>query len=181
MEKKFNRKNKPAAPETPFEHILLSSYKQGMISYVHSHPEAYSEAVSLAVSDKQPYSWRAAQLLWSCIEPDDLRIRKHLKKIISYLPFAVDNQKSQLLKILLLMKIPNNLGGLVLDESISCWKDITKMPSLRYRALVLILTIAKRFPELSHEISLLHNEHYFSTFSPGVKRSAERLFREANL
>ncbi len=178
MEKKFNRTNKPPAPETPFEQVLLSSYKQGMISYMHSHPEAYSEAVSLAVSDKQPFSWRAAQLLWSCIKPDDPRIRRHLKKIITYLPFAVDNQKSQLFKILLLMNIPNNLGGLVLEESINCWKDITKMASLRFRALMMLLVISKRFPELSHEISLLHNEHFFSTFSPGVKRSAKRLFRE---
>ena len=36
-----------------------------MIAYMETHPEAYEEAVQLAISDKQPYAWRAAWLLWS--------------------------------------------------------------------------------------------------------------------
>jgi hypothetical protein len=36
-----------------------------LISYLSAHPEYFEEAITLAISDKQPYSWRAAWLLWS--------------------------------------------------------------------------------------------------------------------
>lgn len=31
-----------------------------------SHPETYFEALELALSDKEPYSWRAAWMIRSC-------------------------------------------------------------------------------------------------------------------
>lgn len=54
--------------ETKLEHILTNSYKADMISYLKSHPEDFDEAIKLAIADKQPYSWRAAWLLWSCMK-----------------------------------------------------------------------------------------------------------------
>ena len=70
--------------ETALENILTSSYKAEMISYINTHPNDFEEAIELAVSNKQPYSWRAAWLLWSCMEKNDPRIQVHLKKIRIY-------------------------------------------------------------------------------------------------
>lgn len=49
--------------EITLEHKLLNSYKRDLISFMISHPEYFDEAVELALSDKQPYSWRAAFVL----------------------------------------------------------------------------------------------------------------------
>ena len=57
--------------ETALEKTLTSCYKHEMISFMENHPEAFDEAIQLTVSDKQPYSWRAAWLLLSCIEEND--------------------------------------------------------------------------------------------------------------
>jgi hypothetical protein len=53
--------------ETALEWTLTNSYKADMISYLAAHPEDFEEVVKLAIADKQPYSWRAAWLLWSCM------------------------------------------------------------------------------------------------------------------
>jgi hypothetical protein len=57
--------------ETALEKKLVSCYKDQMISFMNSHPECFEEAVELAISDKQPYSWSEAFILWSVIEVND--------------------------------------------------------------------------------------------------------------
>ena len=76
-----------------------------MIAYMETHPEAYEEAVQLAISDKQPYAWRAAWLLWSCLEENDRRVQKHVKEIVKSVKSKNDGHQRELLKILLLMVI----------------------------------------------------------------------------
>ena len=83
--------------ETEFEHILTHSYKADLVSYMKSHPEDFEEAVHLAISDKQPYSWRAAWLLWSCMEKNDQRICRSIEKIIDTIPTKSDDQARELL------------------------------------------------------------------------------------
>ncbi|HOT89685.1 MAG TPA: hypothetical protein PKZ43_03525 [Bacteroidales bacterium] len=62
------------------EYILTHSYKTDMISYLKSHPDDFEEIIRLAIADKQPYSLRAAWLLWSCMDKNDQRIHKYIKK-----------------------------------------------------------------------------------------------------
>lgn len=80
--------------------MLTNSHKAGMIAYMKSHPEDFTEIIKLAVADKQPYSWRASWLLWSCMNKNDQRIRKYLKTIIDILPNRNDSQQRELLMIL---------------------------------------------------------------------------------
>ena len=46
--------------ETALEWTLINTYKADMISYLAAHPEDFEEAIKLAITDKQPYSWRAS-------------------------------------------------------------------------------------------------------------------------
>ena len=46
--------------ESVLKQKLMSSYKDEMISFMKNHPEHFEEAIEVAVSDEQPYSWRAA-------------------------------------------------------------------------------------------------------------------------
>ncbi len=65
--------------ETSLEHLLISSHKDEMIVYMVAHPEDFEEAIKLAISNKQPYSWRSAWLLWSCMEENDQRVQGYIK------------------------------------------------------------------------------------------------------
>ncbi|MCK5103860.1 MAG: hypothetical protein KAR17_13645, partial [Cyclobacteriaceae bacterium] len=91
--------------ETTLEHILTNSYKADMISYLESHPDDFEEAIRLAISDKQPYSWRAAWLLWSCMDKNDQRIKSYIKDIINTLTSKNDDQQRELFIILQQMEL----------------------------------------------------------------------------
>ena len=86
--------------ETKLEHLLTNSHKAEMIAYMESHPGDFTEVIKLAIADKQPYSWRASWLLWSCMDKNDKRVSKYLKKIINILPERKDIQQRKLLMIL---------------------------------------------------------------------------------
>lgn len=163
--------------ETVLEHILISSYKDEMIRYMAEHPEDFEEAVRLSVSDKPPYSWRAAWLLWSCMEKNDVRVQGSVKTIIDLLPTRKDNVQRELFKVLYQMELDEEDEGRLFNCCLEVWEKIHKQPSVRLNAFLLIVKIARKYPELSYEISLLTQEQYTETLSPGVRHSIKRLLK----
>ncbi|MCW8848679.1 MAG: hypothetical protein OQJ81_01770 [Melioribacteraceae bacterium] len=161
--------------ETDLEHILISTYKDGMISFLNAHPEVYDEAVQLAISDKQPYAWRSAWLLWSCIEKNDKRIRKHIKEIVKAVATKNDGHQRELIKILHQMELSEKHESILFNICINIWEQIGKTPSVRITALRFILKMAEKHPELLNEIVWLVEDHYLESLSPGVKRSVQKL------
>jgi len=161
--------------ETDLEHILISTYKDGMISFLNAHPEVYDEAVQLAISDKQPYAWRSAWLLWSCIEKNDKRIRKHIKEIVKAVSTKNDGHQRELIKILHQMELSEKHESILFNICINIWEQIGKTPSVRITALRFILKMAEKHPELLNEIVWLVEDHYLESLSPGVKRSVQKL------
>lgn len=157
--------------ETKLEHILTNSYKAEMISYLNLHPEDFDEAIKLAISDKQPYSWRAVWLLWSCMDKNDQRIHGYVKKIIDTLPGKSDDQRRELLIILQQMEINEDYEGKLFDICVDFWEKIGKKPSVRYNAFKLMVKIVKNHPDLSNEIKLLTEPHYMDSLSDTVKKS----------
>jgi hypothetical protein len=166
--------------ETALEWTLLNSYKADMISYLAAHPEDFEEVIKLAIADKQPYSWRAAWLLWSCMEENDQRIQGYLKKIINTLSDKNDDQQRELLIILQKMEISEELEGSLFDHCVTVWERIGKKPSVRYNAFKIIIKIAKRHSDLSHEIGFLVQDQYLESLSPTVKRSISKMMKEIN-
>ncbi len=160
---------------TSLEHILTHTHKEEMIAYLKSHPADFSEAIQLALDDKQPYSWRAAWLLWSCMERDDKRIKKHLNKIITILPFRNESQQRDLMMILLRMQLNDEQQSRLFDVCSEIWFDIKKKPSVRINAFKIILAVGKKHPEMFPEIRLMTESHYTETLSPGVKHSLKKL------
>jgi len=163
--------------QTELEHILISTYKDGMIAYMETHPAAYEEAVQLAISDKQPFAWRAAWLLWSCLEENDRRVQKHVKEIVKSVKSKNDGHQRELLKILLLMVIYKKYEGILFNLCLYVWVEINKSPSVRITAFKFILKLVKKHPELSNEITFLLQERYLETFSPGVKKSISKMMK----
>ncbi len=129
------------------------------------------EAVLLAVSDKQPYAWRAAWLLWSVIEESDPRVQSHVQNIIDSLGSKNDDHQRELLKILLMMELSNEQEGFLFDFCISIWEQIQKKPSVRFTAFNMILRLAKKHPELANEIEFLIQDQYLESLSQAAKKS----------
>ena len=166
--------------ETTLENKLLNSYKDEMISYMDNHPEFFNEAIELAISDKQPYAWRSAWLLWSCMEENDKRIQKYIEKIVDSLETKEDGHQRELLKILFNMEVGEEYEGKIFDHCMNIWEGINKSPSVRVNALKFIVKIAKRHPELVKEISFLTEDHYLESLSHGAKNSVSKLMKELN-
>ncbi len=163
---------------TELEHILTSSYKSEMISYLKSHPENFEEAIRLAISDKQPYSWWAAWLLWSCMENNDQRIKRYIKKIINTLTTHNDNQRRELFIILQKMELNDEDDGKLFDVCVDVWKKNNKKASVRYNAFKLCVKIAKNHPDLFNDILFLTQQHYIDSLSVGVQKSILKMIGE---
>ena len=164
--------------ETPLEHVLMAFNKQEMMAWLAAHPESFTEAIHLAMADKQPYSWRAAWLLWSCMEGNDPRIRPFITGIIDCLDIKRDGHQRELLKILYRMDLTEEQEGLIFDLCMNVWEKVGKAPSVRHNAFRMIVRIASIYPELSSEIALITQEHYMETLSPGVRRAVMKMIFE---
>jgi hypothetical protein len=164
--------------ESVLENKLMTLYKKQMISFLKSYPEHFDEAIQLAISDKQPYSWRAAFLLCDCMEENDKRIQNHIKSIINCIKKKADGHQRELLKILYKMKISEKYKGQIFNICMNLWEQINKDPSVRMMAFKFIAKIVKEHPELLDEINILTQDHYLESLSPGVKRSLEKIKQE---
>jgi len=164
--------------ETRLEQILTHAYKAEMIAHLTAHDEDFYEALQLAVSDKQPYSWRAAWLLWSCMEENDPRIRDYIRIMIDTIPSKKDGHQRELLKILQQMEISEKDEGYLFDASVTIWEKINNRSSVRWHAFNTIVRIAKRHPYLFNEINFLTENHYLDTLSPGIKNSIYKMIKE---
>ncbi len=165
--------------ETILENKLMTLYKDEMISFLKENPEHFDEAIQLSITDKQPYSWRAAFLIWGCMEDNDARIQKHILPIIKCIKDKKDGHQRELLKILYKMKIDKRYEGRIFDICMNLWEQIDKAPSIRSTALKFIIKIAKKYPELLNEIAFLTQDHFLETLSPGVKNSVRKMMEEA--
>lgn len=149
-----------------------------MIAFMETHPEAFEEAIDLAVSNKQPYSWRASWLLWSVMKDNDLRVKGSIRKMMDVLPSLKDGQQRELFKILYKMELDEEYEGRLFSLCIDVWEKIHKQPSVRLNALLLMLKISAKYPDLYHEVLLLTQEQYIETLSPGVRHSISRLIKK---
>jgi hypothetical protein len=164
--------------ESKLEHVLVHSHKEEMIAFMAAHPEYFEEAIELAINDKQPYSWRAAWLLWSCISENDPRVQKHIQKILKNIKDKSDGHQRELIKILLVMNLNEEEEGYLYDVCVQLWQQTEKKPSVRFTAFRCMTKIAHKYPELSNEVKLLSQEMYLNSLSPGVKRSIRKMLKQ---
>ena len=164
--------------ETKLEHILTNSHKAEMIAYMEAHPKDFTEAIQLAIADKQPYSWRASWLLWSCMHKNDKRVSKYLKQIIEVLPERKDNQQRELLMIIQRMELNDEYEGQLFESCVEIWKQIGKNQSLRCNAFKILVTISKKHPSLIREINMLRESYYTQTLSDCAQKKISQLMND---
>jgi hypothetical protein len=161
--------------ESALERKLIDSSKDKTVSFLNSHPEYFTEAIELAVSDKQPFSWRAASLVWSCMDENDRRVRPYIKSIVKCIKDKKDGHQRELLKILYKMDIDDKYEGRIFDICMNLWEQTGKDPSVRMTAFKYIIKISRKYPELMEEVAILTQDHYLESLSPGIHRSIERM------
>ncbi|WP_107037788.1 hypothetical protein [Brumimicrobium mesophilum] len=166
---------------SPLESILTNSYKQDMLSYIDSNPGDFGELIELTISDKQPYSWRATWLLWSCMKKNDARVLPFVSAIVKRLPKCKDGHQRNLINILLKMEVDEEDEGLLFDVCVDIWLDIKKQSSVRIKAFEVIVGLAKRYPELNHEVEALTDKRFVEPLSAGIKKSFSRMVGECFL
>lgn len=164
--------------ESELEKKLTSSHKNDLILFMDSHPAYFDEAITLAISNKQPYSWRSAWLLWSYIKENDRRVQNHVQSIIDALPTKTDSHQRELLKILLQMKLNDKQEGYLFSHCISIWEKINKKPSVRFIAFKFIIKIVKDHPNLINELEFLTEKKYLDSLSEAAQKSISKMADE---
>jgi hypothetical protein len=149
-----------------------------MIAYLNSHPEDYVEAIHLAMTDRKPYGWRAAWLLWSCMTENDSRIQPYIKSFINSLETKPDGHQRELLKILQFMELDEEDEGILFNVCVNLWLKMNSQPSVRFTAFAFMCKMAGKYPELLHEVLLLTEEHYIEKLSPGIKHAVLRIIEK---
>lgn len=148
-----------------------------MIEYLQSRSELNEPALELALSDKQPFAWRAAWLLSNCLKEDDKMLTQNQMRIIQAIPYKQDGHQRELLKLLSLINIHYEDIGILFDVCLDIWKQIHKIPSTRITAMKMIMQIAAKYPELRNEINCYAGEHYLETLSPGIKKVTRKMLQ----
>ena len=157
--------------ESELEWILTHTFKKNMIEYIEANPAVFEELIQLIFATRKPYSWRAAWLLWSCMDENDPRVKKYISRMITSLPLLPDNMKKDICLVLLKMEIDEDNEGILFDQCVSIWEDQSKKPAVRHNSLKIMLKIAGKYPELLSEITSLTKDIYLQNASPGLKRS----------
>ena len=162
---------------TAYESVLIECYKEEMVAYLNDHPEDFGEAIRLAVADSQPYAWRSAWLLWSCMDDDDPRIRASIDELLRVAPSKSDGHQRELIKILLRMNLSDEQEGRLFNLAVGVWEDVGKKPSVRFTAFKFIHRMGIKYPDLQREIGLLTSTELINPLSPGVRSSILKMIR----
>lgn len=163
--------------ETTLKKALKELYRDDMLTFFAQHPEYFTEAIELAMGDENPYCWRAAWLIFGCMEQNDHRIRAYVPEFIRILPEKQGGHQRELLKILDKMEISEQLEGVLFDHCVNIWEKIAGIPSARYFAIRTIIGMAAKYPELSKEVYFLTGEHYLETLSPGIRKAILKMLK----
>ncbi|MCF6243030.1 MAG: hypothetical protein L3J74_17025 [Bacteroidales bacterium] len=159
-----------------FEKMLKNRYPvKEMISFMEDHPEVFDKVAQLAISGNQSYAWRAAYLLNNYIKNNDVRIQKFTSLIIDSISAKQDGHQRELLKILQKIDLDDEHEGRLFNICITIWENLSKQSSVRYTALLLIIKIAKKYPELANELEYLTEAHYIEPLSKGIKHSVYKI------
>ena len=137
--------------------------------FLDSDQSNFKNIVALAINNEENYSWRAAWLISGILNNDDKRLSSFILKIIKSIPGKKSGHQRELLKIISKFKLSQKQEGYLLDICINLWKDINLKSGTRYYAMLLILKISQRYPDIRNEIDYLLGDYYTKTLSTGIK------------
>jgi hypothetical protein len=149
--------------------------KQKMVLYLKNHPELFEDIVKISLTNKNPQCWRAAWMIFHCMEQNDNRLLPYVDSILLVLENKADGHQREFLKVLKKLDLTEDQKGILFNICMNIWEDVNKSPSVRGTAFETLLHIVSKYPELKGELEHLTQEHYIKTLSPGIKRAFLRM------
>lgn len=166
---------------SPLETLLISAHKTDMVAHIRVHPDLFEELIALALGGRHPYAWRAAWLLWDCMEQNDGRLQPYVGQIIALLPHVEDGRQREFLMVLQRLEIAEAHQGRLFDECVRIWEALGKRPALRLNAFKVLFMLAQKQPELANEVLALTDDYYTETLTKGAKHSLFKLLKDKGI
>ena len=126
--------------------------------------------ISKAISNKKQ-NWRYAWELNQLSKEKISLINWNIELIIDSLDCKKDGHQRELLKLLLKLKIKNNLTTKLWDCCLKIWLNINKQSSVRIKAFEHLVNISIEYPDLKNEIFLLTKNEHIDILSKGIRIS----------
>ncbi len=156
--------------------ILMGRFrKEEVVELLNGKPKCFDQTLELALQNLELVSWRAAWVLFHCMEEKDPRLQLYLSQLINAIPGKGDGHQRELLRIIGQLDVPEGQEGVLFDLCMNIWEQVGKIPSVRIFAFRIILKIARKYPDLQSELEFITQEYYLETLSPGIKRSIQRM------
>ncbi|MDR1584922.1 MAG: hypothetical protein LBS07_01935 [Prevotellaceae bacterium] len=164
--------------QTPLQNALQQLRLDGMISYIEAHPEDFEELLQIAIGSED-YAWNAAWLIHKTMNGNDPRLAgEHIDGIIEAATSKKrDGHQRELLKILFKIDLSETQEAVLFDACAGIWEQIHKQPGLRYTAFKMMMTIARKYPDLLCEIRFFAQPHYLETLSPGILHGLKKMLK----
>ena len=153
------------------EYVMNHYRKDGMMRVVKERDGAVQELADMALGSDPYLAWRAAWLLWSCMEANDIRVKPFVDRLIEHLPSTADNLKREIFKVLELMELSEEQEAILFDICVEEWKSVFKKPGIRFNAFKILVKIIRKYPEMSDFLDLLTEEQYLNTMSLTARKS----------
>ena len=151
--------------------LLPCTPKHQLLAYLKQEPVDLKKLYSLALSEQQPYAWRAAWLLSACLQKNDPGLSYFLEAIVKQLPVKTDGHNRELLHIIKRFEWKESWIAILFDKCHLLWCTTASISSLRCNAFSILFDIVQIYPELKTELILLCEEHYLLELSPAIKKS----------
>ena len=148
--------------------------KDKLVSLLKSNHNYYYEAIEIALSNKQPMSWRAMWIVQNATQKLDNRPFSYISKIINNIPKNIDSLQRESLKLLDKLVLNDEQEGKLFDICMTLWENLQKTPAVRFMAYKFIKKTAIKYPELQSEIEFILEDRYLEGLSPGIKTIISR-------
>jgi len=126
-----------------------------------NNPDYFDTAVKIGLTNQKPYCWRCAWIISKVTMENKSMVQPYILEIINNLDnFKYDSQIGSFLKTLSICNaIEEDQMGILADYCIKIIFDTQKPSHNKYYAIQILLGIAKKYPELSREFSLVIEEN----------------------
>lgn len=159
--------------------VLEGTYRSSIFNEIKKQPEQYfEETLVIYLEGGSKGEWRAGNILYQFLKKNDNRVSPHLDLLIEKLQSNDKSVIRETLRILFKFSFTDEQEGRLFNYCTNIWLNIDIPPGARFYALKHLSLIAKKYPELKHEVLLLLDENYIEPLSPGVKQSVKKIIRE---
>jgi hypothetical protein len=149
-----------------------------IVAFVGTDPDRFGELVKLFLAGPYRVTQRAAWPISYCIEKHPTLIKPYLREMIAKLvePGLHNAVKRNILRLLQFVELPERLQGIAVANAYRLLEDRTEPIAVHVFAMGIIAHVAKKKPDLRHELKILIEDR-FPYGSPAFKSRAKKVLK----